>query len=304
MTGIPAGDRDGPLLVGYDGSHGAATAIALAANLMPDRHAQVAHLWSPPDGGSALHRRLAHRAWTAEHLDTLVEREAAAAAKGVAASGVALAQAAGWSAEPLVRGVYGGEGHELARLAAQDGTAVVVVGSRGLGGVRGLLGSVSDLTVNRSPVPVLVVPPLLAEERAATVFGPVLIAHDGSDGAERARHTATELLPGRSHVIARVESPLDLRSLGVRGAGAAPVASDRSKQDGSPSGTVTLHADAFGPRAVADALAEEAAARGAGVVVVGSRGRSMIREALLGSVARAVLHHAHRPVLVVPSPPP
>ena len=129
MTGMPAGDRDGPLLVGYDGSQGAATAIALAANLVPGRHAQVAHLWSPPDGGSALHRRLAHRARTDDHLDTLVAREVAAAAKGVAASGVALAEAVGWTAEPLVRGVYGGEGLELARLAEQVGAAVVVASS-------------------------------------------------------------------------------------------------------------------------------------------------------------------------------
>jgi nucleotide-binding universal stress UspA family protein len=275
----------GPLLVGYDGSRGATTAISLAAHLLPAGPAQVVHLWSAPDRGSALHRRLAHRARTDEHLDTLVAREVAEAAKDVAASGVALAQAAGWTAEPLVRGVYGGEGLELARLAEQSGAAVVVVGSRGLGGLRGLLGSVSDLTVNHSPVPVLVVPPLLAEERAATVSGPVLVAHDGSDGAERARHTATELLPGRSQVIVRVGHPFDPRD-----------------EDGAPAGAVALRAQAFGPRATADALAEEAAARGAGVIVVGSRGRSRIREVLLGSVARAVLHHAHRPVLVVPPP--
>ena len=276
----------GPLLVGYDGSRAATTAISLAAHLLPPGPARVVHLWSSPDRGSALHRRLAHRARTDEHLDTLVAREVAEAAKNVAASGVVLAEAAGWTAEPLVRGVYGGEGLELARLAEQVGAAVVVVGSRGLGGLRGLLGSVSDLTVNHSPVPVLVVPPLLAEERAATVSGPVLIAHDGSTGAERARHTASELLPGRDHVIARVEHPLDQRD-----------------EDGLPAGAVTLHAEGFGPRATAEALAGEAAARGAGVIVVGSRGRSMIREALLGSVARAVLHHAHRPVLVVPSRP-
>jgi nucleotide-binding universal stress UspA family protein len=273
----------GPLLVGHDGSAGATTAISLAGNLLPAGHARVAHLWSSPDRGSVLHRRLAHRAWTAEHLDTLVAGEVAAAAKDVAAAGVVLAEAAGWTAEPLVRGVYGGEGAELARLAEQCGAAVVVVGSRGLGGLRGLLGSVSDLTVNHSPVPVLVVPPLLAEERAATVSGPVVIAHDGSAGAERARHVATELLPGRSHVLARVETPLDPRD-----------------EEPVPAGTITLRAEAFGPRATADSLAEEAAARGAGVIVVGSRGRSMMREALLGSVARAVLHHAHRPVLVVP----
>jgi nucleotide-binding universal stress UspA family protein len=54
-------------------------------------------------------------------------------------------------------------------------------------------------------------------------------------------------------------------------------------------------------RAVAAALADYAAERGAAVIVVGSRGRSASRELLLGSVAKALLHHARRPVLVVPA---
>ena len=38
----------------------------------------------------------------------------------------------------------------------------------------------------------------------------------------------------------------------------------------------------------------------AAVLVVGSRGRSALREILLGSVAMAALHHSPRPVVVVP----
>ena len=38
---------------------------------------------------------------------------------------------------------------------------------------------------------------------------------------------------------------------------------------------------------------------GAGLVVVGSRGRGRIRRALMGSVADSVVRHAHCPVLVV-----
>ena len=38
----------------------------------------------------------------------------------------------------------------------------------------------------------------------------------------------------------------------------------------------------------------------AGVIVVGSRGRSTWRETFLGSTALEVLHHADLPVLVVP----
>jgi nucleotide-binding universal stress UspA family protein len=40
----------------------------------------------------------------------------------------------------------------------------------------------------------------------------------------------------------------------------------------------------------------------AAVVVLGARGRSGIRSALLGSVSNGVVHHAARPVLMVPPP--
>lgn len=297
-----AGGSTGFLLVGFDGSHGAATAIAVAGHLLPGRHARVANLWSPPDRGSHLHRRLAVRAWTNDHLDSLVEIEAAAAARSVAAGGVTLARAAGWSADPLVRRFNVEAGFELTHLAGELGPAAIVLGSRGLGRIQGLLGSVSDLTVNCSPVPVLVVPPLLNEERAATVRGPAMVAHDGSAGAERARVAAGELFPERKHIITHVESPVISWSPRSAEDDPQPQSDDRT-EPGLPLETTKVLAHGWGPRAVADTLAKEAATHRAGVIVVGSRGRSILREVLLGSHAKAVLHHGHRPVLVVPRDP-
>jgi nucleotide-binding universal stress UspA family protein len=275
------------LLVGFDGSPDAATAIAVGARLVPDRPARVAHIWSAPDAGSVIHRRLAHRAWTGEHLERLARDEAAASAGDVAADGVALARAAGWTAEPLVRGERTDQGLDLVAVAEELRPAAVVVGSRGLGGVRGLLGSVSEVVARRSPVPVLVVPPLLADERAATASGPVLVAHDGSAAADHAHAVAADLFPGRLLVPAHVGSPT----------GAGPPGVDAH---GVPADALTLRAEGFGPAAVAAALAREAAAQRAGVIVVGTRRRSLLREMVLGSTARAVLQDGHRPVLVVP----
>lgn len=55
---------------------------------------------------------------------------------------------------------------------------------------------------------------------------------------------------------------------------------------------------------IADTILQEAAANGAELVVVGTRGLSGVRSLLLGSVSRAVFQHARLPVLVAPSPGP
>ena len=56
------------------------------------------------------------------------------------------------------RVLSGGPGIELELLAGEIGASVVVVGSRGRGGIkRALLGSVSDHLVRNAPCPVLVV---------------------------------------------------------------------------------------------------------------------------------------------------
>jgi nucleotide-binding universal stress UspA family protein len=56
------------------------------------------------------------------------------------------------------RVLTGGPGVELTILAKEIGASVLVVGSRGRGGIkRALLGSVSDHLVRNAPCPVLVV---------------------------------------------------------------------------------------------------------------------------------------------------
>ncbi|MDD7938472.1 universal stress protein [Actinomycetospora lutea] len=269
------------ILVGFDGSREASGAIAVGARVLPEVAARVVTVWAPPGTDPVLRRRITRRARTLDELGTWIEHECAAAAEDVAADGAALARAAGWRAEPLAHRGHGDPGAVLARLAGELPAAAVVVGSRGLGGAAALLGSVSDLAVHHSPVPVLVVPPLLHAERAAAATGPVLVGHDGSAGAEHARVTAGALLPGRAQVVVHVGA----------GSGVA---------EAGPPDAVAVTGHGRGARAIAAALDAEAVARDAGVVVVGTRGRTALREVVLGSAAMAVLHHVHRPVLVVP----
>ncbi len=55
-------------------------------------------------------------------------------------------------------------------------------------------------------------------------------------------------------------------------------------------------------RSPAQGLAELASERDARVIVIGTRGESPIRGALLGSTAHKLLHLSDKPVLVVPAP--
>ncbi|GIF45369.1 universal stress protein [Actinoplanes xinjiangensis] len=273
------------VLLGYDGSLPAGAAIEVAARLLPDTQGQVTYIWTPPFASEALRRRLWHGVGGVNEFVVAIEREGEAEARRIAAMGVALAAAHGWKAQPLIRRSYGAEGLQLDEVAEETGADLIVVGSRGLGGAQAVLSSVSDMVVHYARSPVLVVPhPLLEAERAVLDIGPVVVGWDGSPAAEFALAAVTRLFPGRAVLPVFADG-------GEEPAGPTPPGLVRLRRDGG-----RLESG----RANAAALADHARTEDAAVIAVGSRGRSALREILLGSSAMATLHHAHRPVLVVP----
>ncbi|WP_192900306.1 universal stress protein [Micromonospora sp. B006] len=278
-------------MVGYDGSPAASAAIEAGALLFPGAHAWIGHLWTPPFASEELRKRL----WTGKRninaFVEAIEREGGREADRLTSVGVMLARAAGWDAEPLVCRSYGGEGLRLAELADEKQTDVLLLGSRGLGGARAVLGSVSDMAVHYSPRPVLVVPhPLLTDEHDALAAGPVVVGWDASAGAEAALDATRRLFPERDVVLVAVD--------GEEGETPTPDTA------GGQVTTVRVSAGRGAQgRAVAEALSAVATEHKASAVVVGSRGRTAMRKILLGSVAMATLHRAHRPVMVVPQSP-
>ena len=150
-----------------------------------------------------------------------------------------------------------------------------------------------------------------------TESGPILIAYDGSDHARAAIAAAGAVLATGPAVVACAWAPI---------ASSAPVA-----RLGAPAAVASVGAERLdaAARERAEGLAEEGAAlaREAGfdaearavegegsawhalvrcadelaapVVVTGTRGRSALAAAVIGSTAQGLLNHAGRPVLVV-----
>ncbi|MET0901267.1 MAG: universal stress protein [Mycobacterium sp.] len=275
------------LLVGYDGSPAANTAIRVGTKLFPAAHAHITLVRTPPFAGRDVRRRLRQTANNVTELSESVEREGEHEALLVLDTGLALARAGGWDAEPLVKQAWGGEGIGLAQLAETHKPDAVLVGSRGLSGTDAVLGSVSELLVLHSTRPVLVTrETLLIAEYESLTSGPVVVGFDHSEGAAAAVATAKSLFPNRQVL-------------------AVSVAADDAGQPSAapPEGVTVIDASAHrgrGAGGTAAALIRTAEEHSAATIVVGSLGRSKIRDMLLGSVARSVLHDAHRPVLVVP----
>jgi nucleotide-binding universal stress UspA family protein len=146
---------DGPLLICYDGSEDAKHAIERAGNLLPDRHALVLTVWQPIAGGASL-------AWAGMGISGVntAELDRAAAEEGgrIADEGVRIAQGAGLWAEPVVVQATGPVWKTILDIADQLDAAMIIMGSRGLTGVRSmLLGSVSNALAHHADQPTLVI---------------------------------------------------------------------------------------------------------------------------------------------------
>jgi nucleotide-binding universal stress UspA family protein len=150
----PSADRDGRLLICYDGSAHAKHAIRHAARLLSAKDALVVTVWQP----TAI---LGGLAWAGEaSMVNMVDLDRAVAedAGRVADDGVRIALEAGLAAEPMAVEADGPVWKVITEAADRNDAAVIVMGSRGLTGLRSmLLGSVSGAVVHHADRPVLVV---------------------------------------------------------------------------------------------------------------------------------------------------
>ncbi len=144
-------------------------------------------------------------------------------------------------------------------------------------------------------------------ERAPGDREPVVIATDGSEGAEAAVGAGARVARtiGTRAVLVYVRP-----SLGPLGdpyyqeklteqMGHARAALERAHELLAQEG---VDADEEILEGSADRVVDLARARNAPPIVVGSRGLGAVAGALLGSVSSGIIHRADRPVLVVPTP--
>jgi nucleotide-binding universal stress UspA family protein len=198
---------------------------------------------------------------------------------------------------------------EILDLADELGADLIVVGSRGLGPVRGLvLGSVSGGIVHGATSPVLV----LRGGENAWPPNRIVVGDDGSEEAKGAGVLAARIakLLEAGVLLVRAYPRLPETDAEGREFDARRVDDELRREERTLESRAKEIEDASGavrPR-VGVTVSEpatallEAAGEGAerALLAVGSRGLDATRRLRLGSVSTKVLHAAHGPVLIYP----
>jgi nucleotide-binding universal stress UspA family protein len=144
----------------------------------------------------------------------------------------------------------------------------------------------------------------------------ILIAYDGSDDAKAAIAFAGKLFPGQSAVVLTVWERLAMTTARAS-AGLVMTLDNSAAEDEAVGKAMTELAEGGAelatqagldatPRCEPDSVAvwativDVASELDATLIVTGTRGMGSVKSLLLGSTSDRVLHHAHRPVLVVP----
>jgi len=289
----------GTALVGYDGSETGRAALGYAAQRVGrGGRIVVAHIVAPPTA----------------FIDTQYHDESLRRARerGEESMREVEDMLGGVPAELQV--AEGPPARTLVELAHETGADEIVVGSRGFGPGRAMLGSVSHALLHETDRPVVILTRRAAERQtrraaagAAAPDAPAeVVGYDGSPAARAALDYALGRAHGHVTVVYAYDAPSSF--LGAPYFGEALTDSqlrgrelldELQSEDGlGPDVELDL---LEGPPA--EAVARAAVVRDADEIIVGSRGLGRFRGAF-GSVSHALLHEADRPVVVVPQPTP
>lgn len=149
-----------PVLIAFDGSAAARQAVIEAAGLLSRRRILVLTVWEPAlahatmAGAPDLMMGPAVEPGVVLGLDSELRRNA----ERVALEGAELARSHGLDAEPVAVSDSGSISRTILDMATERRAAAIVVGSRGLSGLRARLeGSTSSGVLKRASCPVIVV---------------------------------------------------------------------------------------------------------------------------------------------------
>jgi nucleotide-binding universal stress UspA family protein len=140
LTASMADIQHGSVVIACDGSDATARSAAYAASLFP------------PDTGFVLLTVEGHEAKPRTPAEET--QQAARVEKATAPAVTALAAA---ERTARIEVAHGSPGEEIVRFAERDGASAIIVGRRGSGLSRALLGSVSEHVVRNAPQPVIVI---------------------------------------------------------------------------------------------------------------------------------------------------
>lgn len=278
------------LLVGYDGSAPARDAARMAANLARRLRARVVIL-------------------TVVKISPLVEEISGIFIPvidetdyaPIAAEGAQIVRAIGVEVETRV--VIGEPADGIVDLADKERFDLVVVGHRGLGGIRGLiLGSIAKRVAEAAPCPVLVMRGAVPD-----AIERILVGVDGSQHSLRALSAAVGLAKPfnasitllhvlDSTVVAAIRSGAAKRQLRIAlaraGLDVLTDAAEKCHKAGVDYDTVQTEGRP------ASVIAHRAKEGNYDLVAVGRRGISGLARFALGGISDVVLRSANRPVLL------
>ncbi len=258
-----------PIVAGTDGSS--------TANVALDKAAELALALGAPVHVVCVPGALEAQEWPAR-----------ISAQQIVAAAADRLQSRGVTAETHLPKDQGDAALALVAVAEDEQAQMIVVGNKGMTGIRRILGSLPNTVSHQARCDVLIVP---TQSQALAEFAgrSIVVGADGSGSAARAGREAVRLskaLGGELHVVSSSKSP------DVQEAAVAAVAAEAAEQGVN----AIAHARDDDP---ADALLDVADKNDAAIIVVGSKGMRAGERELFGNVPDKISHRGTASVLIV-----